>query len=257
MSKLFINKNFNLGTEALDIDKINSFATQGELVLEGGNVVVSKLQIGATMCFIKKYSYTPSFQFLGRRSYAFNEQHAYNCFTKMGIAHPQVVFCAEKRQFGRLSWSILATQAVEESQDMVTFLIPCEDQELRKRLFLQVAEMTALMYKRRFSHGGWRMRNILVNKEHELFCIDCPKGHFKKTPFGRSPNTDLLSIYRDFMQIASEEEKVLFIESYCQKTNRDANMWKKNIAQMCLQKYKRIKPLKQGQAMIFLEDLQQ
>ena len=173
----------------------------------------------------------------------------------MGIAHPEVVFCAEKRQFGRLSWSILGTQSIEESQDMVTFLIPCDDQELRKHLFLKVAEMTALMYNRRFSHGGWRMRNILVDKNHELFCIDCPKGNFKKTPLGRSLNTDLLSIYRDFMQIASEEEKALFVESYCQQTNRDANTLKQNIELMCLRKYKRIKPLKQGQAMIFLEDL--
>ncbi|BBM84168.1 lipopolysaccharide kinase InaA family protein [Candidatus Uabimicrobium amorphum] len=250
MSKLFVNEKFDLGIDIVDVEQVDSLASQGQIFIEAGRVVISKLQLGNVKCFIKKYSYTPNYRFLGRPSYTFREKHSFDCFSEMGIPHPEVIFCAENRQFGRLRWAIIGMQEIEESQNLIPFFIECKDPILRQNLILRLAEMTALMCNRRFSHGGWRMRNILIDKNHQLFCVDCPKGHFKKAPVGRSLDFDLLGIFRDFMQMCSEEEKIFFVEEYCKRTNKNAAFWKEHIAEMCLKKFKRINPLVPGQTVI-------
>lgn len=245
MSKLYINdkfhtlKDMNIHNE----EDVNSLISQGEFVVKGGNVEVCRLQLTNFRCFIKKYINKGDYRYIGRTSSAFGEKRSYEQFSQLGIPHPEVLICAEKRLNGKLYWSILATREIANSVDLVYFFAHKRNQSQRTTIIKSIAQFVGKMHCNKFFHGSLRLRNILITDDLQIYFIDCPKGGKKKTPFGRSFTYDILSIYKDIARVCSEEESMLFLRSYCQTTNNDIQKWQRQIPKLCAKKFGKMKPL--------------
>lgn len=181
------------GTEAeaarrfADLDAV--FALEGEVVALDSMTRTLRVEIGGRAYYVKRYAglgkkplrrwlATPRVQLEWE-----NLQH----FADWGIPTARLVAHGLERQGGRFLRGALITEEIPATADL-SELARADDPRLKSRRWLdgvshRLAEIARAMHGRRFVHGDFKWRNLLVDDAGRVFLIDCPSGTFWWPPF--------------------------------------------------------------------------
>jgi tRNA A-37 threonylcarbamoyl transferase component Bud32 len=112
---------------------------------------------------------------LFRASAARREWTALERVAGLGIPCPVPVVLAEERRHGLLVASLLATRALEGTDELtrrIDALRARQDQTLRPALLGQLARLVALMFTGGVDHPDLHLANFLVRDDRDLFALD-------------------------------------------------------------------------------------
>jgi len=90
------------------------------------------------------------------------------------------------------------------------------------RISKQVARCARVMHSKRFAHGDFKWRNILVSKgdKPEIYLIDCPDGKFWIPPFLQyRKNKDIACLDKVAKKVLSRTQRLRFYLDYLGKTH--------------------------------------
>lgn len=92
-----------------------------------------------------------------------------------------------ERRAGQFVRGALITREIPHSEDLAQLASGRDprlaDRHWVQRVSLQLAQATRTMHKHCFAHNDLKWRNLLVNRDAELYFIDCPTGAFWWGPF--------------------------------------------------------------------------
>ena len=170
-----------------DLDSV--FALDGEIVALDSMTRTLRVEINGRGYYVKRYAglgkkplrrwfATPRVQLEWE-----NLEH----FADWGIPTARLVGYGLQSQGGRFQRGALITAEIPDTTDL-GWLARNGDPRLKSRRWLdgvsrQLAEIARRMHSRRFVHGDFKWRNLLVDKSDILHLIDCPSGGFWWPPF--------------------------------------------------------------------------
>lgn len=170
-----------------DLDSV--FALEGEIVARDSMALTLRIEINGRRYYVKRYAglgkkplrrwfATPRVQLEWE-----NLRH----FADWGIPTARLVGYGLQYQGGRFLRGALITAEIPDTTDL-GWLARNGDPRLKSRRWLdgvsrQLADIARRMHSRRFVHGDFKWRNLLVDKTDKLHLIDCPSGSFWRPPF--------------------------------------------------------------------------
>ncbi len=170
-----------------DLDSV--FALEGEIVALDSMTRTLRIEINGRGYYVKRYAglgkkplrrwfATPRVQL---------EWENLGHFADWGIPTARLVGYGLQSQGGRFLRGALITAEIPDTTDLGQ-LARHDDPRLKSRRWLdgvsrQLADIARRMHGRRFVHGDFKWRNLLVDKADTLHLIDCPSGGFWWPPF--------------------------------------------------------------------------
>ena len=123
-----------------------------------------------------------------RKSRAVCEARNLGRFHAWGIRSAEVVACGYRRRLMGLcaDQSFIITRAIPQGQPLQDWWTGLEtplSQELRRKLITELGMQTRALHAQGFYHQDLKWRNVLVDREHQLWWIDCPSGHYGRFPW--------------------------------------------------------------------------
>ncbi len=170
-----------------DLDSV--FALDGKIVARDSMSLTLRIDINGRGYYVKRYAglgkkplrrwfATPRVQLEWE-----NLRH----FADWGIPTARLVAHGLQNQGGRFLRGALITAEIPDTTDL-GWLARNNEPRLKSRRWLngvsrQLADIARRMHSRRFVHGDFKWRNLLVDKADSLHLIDCPSGGFWWPPF--------------------------------------------------------------------------
>ena len=170
-----------------DLDSV--FALDGEIVAADSMTRTLRVEINGLGYYVKRYAglgkkplrrwfATPRVQL---------EWENLGHFADWGIPTARLVGYGLQSQGGRFQRGALITAEIPDTTDL-SWLARNGDLRLKSRRWLdgvsrQLADIARRMHSRRFVHGDFKWRNLLVDTSDILHLIDCPSGGFWWPPF--------------------------------------------------------------------------
>lgn len=198
-----------------DLDTI--FALKGEQVTRAKRRDVIRLSIENQVFYIKRYTRpgTGIRRFLGR-SRLRAEWENLHYFASMGIPVPELVAYGERREgfFKKGAMVLREIPGVIPLNEVAQFS-EFENKEWRKNIIKKIAHYTKSLHQQRFVHGDLYLRNILVNRQGDIFFIDCPQGKKRIWPILRYwKRKDLRCLHKEAKGLFSDEDIAYFLREY-------------------------------------------
>lgn len=175
------------GERFADLDSV--FALDGEIVAADSMTRTMRIEINGRGYYVKRYAglgkkplrrwfATPRVQL---------EWENLGHFADWGIPTARLVGYGLQSQGGRFLRGALITAEIADTTDL-GWLARHGDPRLKSRRWLdgvsrQLADIARRMHGRRFVHGDFKWRNLLVDQADTLHLIDCPSGGFWWPPF--------------------------------------------------------------------------
>ncbi len=181
------------GTEAeaaqrfADLDAV--FALDGQVVAQDSLTRTLRVEIGGRAYYVKRYAGLGKKPL--RRLFATprveTEWRNLERFAAWGIPTARLVAHGLERKGGRFLRGALVTAEIPDTTDLGR-LANAADPRLKSRCWWdgvarQIAAIARAMHERRFVHGDFKWRNLLVDGAGRVFLIDCPSGGFWWPPF--------------------------------------------------------------------------
>jgi len=210
-----------------DLDSV--FALEGEMVALDSMTRTLRIEISGRHYYVKRYAglgkkplrrwfATPRVQLEWE-----NLQH----FADWGIPTARLVGYGLQSQGGRFLRGALITAEIPDAADL-SGLARNGDPRLKSRRWLdgvsrQLADIARRMHSRRFVHGDFKWRNLLVDKDDTLHLIDCPSGGFWWPPFLEYRIVKDLACLDKLAKLhLSRSRRLRFYLDYAQKKALDA-----------------------------------
>ena len=170
-----------------DLDSV--FALDGEIVAADSMTRTLRVEVNGRGYYVKRYAglgkkplrrwfATPRVQL---------EWENLGHFADWGIPTARLVGYGLESQGGRFQRGALVTAEIPDTEDL-SALARHDDPRLKSRRWLdgvsrQLADIARRMHGRRFAHGDFKWRNLLVDGADTLHLIECPSGGFWWPPF--------------------------------------------------------------------------
>ena len=165
------------------------FAMQGDLVTSDPMSYVARIRIDGVLYYIKCYfglGKKPLRRLLAKPRVQLeweNLQH----FADWGIPTARLIGYGLESRGGRFVRGALITAEIPHTTDL-GHIARTGDPRLKSRrwwdgISKQLAEAARRMHDRRFAHGDFKWRNLLIDDADRLHLIDCPSGGFWWPPF--------------------------------------------------------------------------
>jgi tRNA A-37 threonylcarbamoyl transferase component Bud32 len=210
-----------------DLDSV--FALEGEMVALDSMTRTLRIEINGRGYYVKRYAglgkkplrrwfATPRVQLEWE-----NLRH----FADWGIPTARLVGYGLQSQGGRFLRGALITAEIPDTTDL-GWLARNGDPRLKSRRWLdgvsrQLADIARRMHDRRFVHGDFKWRNLLVDKADTLHLIDCPSGGFWWPPFLEYRIVKDLACLDKLAKLhLSRSRRLRFYLDYAQKQSLDA-----------------------------------
>ena len=141
----------------------------------------------------------------------------------------------ERDALGRLLRAFIITRAVPGARTLTEFVeqdcpnrTSPDSRLLRKKILVQLAEMTRRIHERGFFHHDLYWRNILVTRAAEgppeVWWIDSPRGHHARFHREHRRVKDLACLDRMASLHCSRGERLDFVRAYLDKRRADAEV---------------------------------
>lgn len=140
-------------------------------------------------------------------------------FARWGIPTAPIVAYGLERQAGAFVRGALITRELEHTRDMAA-MANQGDERLRDAAWVdgisrQLAAATRALHDHHFAHNDLKWRNLLVNRDGELFLIDCPTGAFWWGPLLRYRIVkDLACLDKVASKVLSRSQRLRFYLQY-------------------------------------------
>ncbi|WAN09400.1 lipopolysaccharide kinase InaA family protein [Stutzerimonas balearica] len=164
------------------------FALQGERLTRDPLSEVIRIERDGVRYYVKRYVGAGKGvrQYLGRPRVKAEWQNL-RLFERWGIPTAPLVAYGLERRAGQFVRGALITREIPHSEDLAQLASGRDprlaDRHWVQRVSLQLAQATRTMHKHCFAHNDLKWRNLLVNRDAELYFIDCPTGAFWWGPF--------------------------------------------------------------------------
>ena len=170
-----------------DLDSV--FALDGEIVAMDSMTRTLRVEINGRGYYVKRYAglgKKPLRRWLATPRVQLEWQNLGH-FADWGIPTAHLIGYGLQSQGGRFQRGALITAEIAGTTDL-GWLARNNDPRLKSRRWLdgvscQLADIARRMHERRFVHGDFKWRNLLVDKADTLHLIDCPSGGFWWPPF--------------------------------------------------------------------------
>ncbi len=205
----------------------------GELVSDSSTTRCYRITASDGSAFYFKRYVCPlrrGVQFWMRPGKAAVEVWAYRRLAALGIPTLDVVAFGEERVLGVLKSNFLISRAVPESQDLDRFALGCwysmaepQRRQLYNRISGQLVEQLRRAHRGRFFHHDLKWRNILVQKQGEVYStvwIDAPRASTMPLRRRRGVVVDLAGLARIAVSLLSRYDRMRFIWRYLGEARR-------------------------------------
>ena len=170
-----------------DLDSV--FALDGEIVAMDSMTRTLRVEISGRCYYVKRYAglgKKPLRRWLATPRVQLEWQNLGH-FADWGIPTARLVGHGLESRGGRFLRGALITSEIPDTTDL-GWLARNNDPRLKSRRWLdgvsrQLADIARRMHERRFVHGDFKWRNLLVDGADRLYLIDCPSGGFWWPPF--------------------------------------------------------------------------
>ncbi len=157
-------------------------------------------------------------------------------FAKWGIPTAEVIAQGLERKAGAFVRGAMITREIPNSRDLADLADSgsplLEDRAWVNQVSLQIARSTRIMHAHSFTHNDLKWRNLLVDKQVNVYLIDCPAGTFWWGPMLRYRIIkDLACLDKVGKYHLSNTQRLRFYLQYCERNRLNAQD-KKQIAKI-------------------------
>ncbi|MDZ4097213.1 MAG: lipopolysaccharide kinase InaA family protein [Methylophilaceae bacterium] len=147
-------------------------------------------------------------------------------FSQHGIPTVPVVAYGMKKYMGIFQFGALITQEATDTKDLAEIAKNRDprlaDAKWVRHISQQVADAMRIMHKNSFIHNDFKWRNLLVNRQNQLFLIDCPLGDFWRGKlFEHRVIKEFATLDRVARYTLSNTQRLRFYLQYAQKNKLD------------------------------------
>ena len=211
-----------------DLDSV--FTLEGEVVAADSMTRTLRVEINGRRYYIKRYAglgKKPMRRLLATPRVQLEWQNLGH-FADWGIPTARLVGHGLESRGGRFQRGALITAEIADTTDLA-WLARNNDPRLKSRRWLdgvsrQLADIARRMHERRFAHGDFKWRNLLVDKADALHLIDCPSGGFWWPPFLEYRIVKDLACLDKLAKLhLSRSRRLRFYLDYARKKSLDAS----------------------------------
>jgi len=205
-----------------DPESLDRWSGHGESISRSSTSEVWRQALGGTVVYVKRRVYVPpSSRYWGRAGRGHCEWRNYENLRRLGLRCPELLCLGEKRNWGRLRWSILVTREVTGSASLLERFR--EDQsrlseELRRKILGQLGFSLRRLHDRHFVLRDGKLRNILLvetgKQDFHLYFVDCPRGGFRYLFRRSAVRRDLARLKRDVLKTCSRGDWEKLLQAY-------------------------------------------
>ena len=211
-----------------DLDCV--FTLEGEVVARDSMSLTLRVEIKGRRYYVKRYAglgKKPLRHWLATPRVQLEWQNLGH-FADWGIPTAHLVGHGLESRGGRFLRGALITAEIAGTTDL-GWLARNNDPRLKSRRWLdgvscQLAAIARRMHERRFVHGDFKWRNLLVDGADRLYLIDCPSGGFWWPPFlDYRIVKDLACLDKVARRHLSRSRRLRFYLDYARKKALDAD----------------------------------
>lgn len=168
-----------------NLDKV--LTLQGDFVSQGPQSEVVRVTLEGKRYYIKCYRASKGLRrYFGHPRVQTEWQNLIR-FETWGIPTTPLVAWGMERDGGRFTRGALVTAELPGAQDMAS-LARQGDPRLQERNWIasiskKLAHAMRILHQHQFAHNDLHWRNLLVDRQQQLFIFDCPSGRFWWGPF--------------------------------------------------------------------------
>ena len=213
------------------------FALQGEPITHDSLSELIRVTRDGVDYYVKRYRNNGT----GLRKYAAKprikaEWQNLKRFAKWGIPTAQVIAQGLERRAGAFVRGAMITREIPDTRDLADLANSksplLQDRAWVQQVSVQVAHATRVMHDHSFTHNDLKWRNLLVDKQAQVYLIDCPAGTFWWGPMLRYRIIkDLACLDKVAQYQLSQTQRLRFYLQYCQRARLNAQD-KKQIAKI-------------------------
>lgn len=213
------------------------FALQGERITHDSLSELIRVTRDGVDYYVKRYRNNGT----GLRKYAAKprikaEWQNLKRFAKWGIPTAQVIAQGLERRAGAFVRGAMITREIPDTRDLADLANSksplLQDRAWVQQVSVQVAHATRVMHDHSFTHNDLKWRNLLVDKQAQVYLIDCPAGTFWWGSMLRYRIIkDLACLDKVAQYQLSQTQRLRFYLQYCQRARLTAQD-KKQIAKI-------------------------
>ena len=213
------------------------FALQGERITHDSLSELIRVTRDGVDYYVKRYRNNGT----GLRKYAAKprikaEWQNLKRFAKWGIPTAQVIAQGLERRAGAFVRGAMITREIPDTRDLADLANSksplLQDRAWVQQVSVQVAHATRVMHDHSFTHNDLKWRNLLVDKQAQVYLIDCPAGTFWWGSMLRYRIIkDLACLDKVAQYQLSQTQRLHFYLQYCQRARLTAQD-KKQIAKI-------------------------
>ena len=213
------------------------FALQGERITHDSLSELIRVTRDGVDYYVKRYRNNGT----GLRKYAAKprikaEWQNLKRFAKWGIPTAQVIAQGLERRAGAFVRGAMITREIPDTRDLADLANSksplLQDRAWVQQVSVQVAQATRVMHDHSFTHNDLKWRNLLVDKQAQVYLIDCPAGTFWWGSMLRYRIIkDLACLDKVAQYQLSQTQRLRFYLQYCQRARLTAQD-KKQIAKI-------------------------
>ena len=213
------------------------FALQGERITHDSLSELIRVTRDGVDYYVKRYRNNGT----GLRKYAAKprikaEWQNLKRFAKWGIPTAQVIAQGLERRAGAFVRGAMITREIPDTRDLADLANSksplLQDRAWVQQVSVQVAHATRVMHDHSFTHNDLKWRNLLVDKQAQVYLIDCPAGTFWWGSMLRYRIIkDLACLDKVAQYQLSQTQRLRFYLQYCQRARLNAQD-KKQIAKI-------------------------
>lgn len=213
------------------------FALQGERITHDSLSELIRVTRDGVDYYVKRYRNNGT----GLRKYAAKprikaEWQNLKRFAKWGIPTAQVIAQGLERRAGAFVRGAMITREIPDTRDLADLANSksplLQDRAWVQQVSVQVAHATRVMHDHSFTHNDLKWRNLLVDKQAQVYLIDCPAGTFWWGAMLRYRIIkDLACLDKVAQYQLSQTQRLRFYLQYCQRARLTAQD-KKQIAKI-------------------------
>ena len=213
------------------------FALQGERITHDSLSELIRVTRDGVDYYVKRYRNNGT----GLRKYAAKprikaEWQNLKRFAKWGIPTAQVIAQGLERRAGAFVRGAMITREIPDTRDLADLANSksplLQDRAWVQQVSVQVAHATRVMHDHSFTHNDLKWRNLLVDKQSQVYLIDCPAGTFWWGAMLRYRIIkDLACLDKVAQYQLSQTQRLRFYLQYCQRARLTAQD-KKQIAKI-------------------------
>lgn len=157
------------------------FALQGQKITQDKVSDVIKLKHDNVYYYVKRYTSAGKGlkRFFGKPRVQ-GEWENIQWFAKWGIPTADLIGFGLEKKWGLFQRGAIITQEIPNTSDLAQLAAQHDlpNYAAIKTISAQLAEYTRNLHKHHFIHNDLKWRNVLVDKHHQVYLIDCPLGDF-------------------------------------------------------------------------------